>query len=575
MIDDSSRHPLAAAAGDTRHDVTRAYDEAGPVRPGVPLLDQPTASTAHDPQHKRAGISRYGYLAYSGLAVAMGMVHFGFHLGEFNNISKILPCLSIDRDAPTSPFLGLALPPCIPMSTLQFSFLNAVLALSGAAGATVAGALCKTHGRRRVLHFAALPLALGDLLMVFAASYAQLLTGRILAGLATGAYTAVSPVFLAEMAPPKLRGIVGNLASAGIAMGLAVAGLAGYYWTEPPTWRWLLAVALLLNAVQVVMVLGVPESPSHLRQVGEVQRACKVEKRLGWEHDREELVGSGRAEEVEVVNEPQTKADAKRHEGADEMLVAASPGASSSSSLTLTPVPTAAAAAPSHAPTLLEFLTRREYRRALVILGIAHASQQLSGINVFFAYSFSILTLIFTPSEAALFYLIMAWANIPVNFLPGLLVDRAGRRPLILFSMLAMALAAALFAVAAHFILPAFAMAMFLTAVVVFAVGLSNVPYILTAELVLPNAVPAAAQAALAVNALASFTVLFGTPPMLDALKEGTFVVFAVYLAVAAAALAVLLPETRGRTAEEVVAELHRRSGVMEDEDARLVRAAA
>ncbi|KAJ3374203.1 hypothetical protein GGF31_008421 [Allomyces arbusculus] len=566
---DSSQQPLAAAAADTCHNGTAHRDSAGLGRLGVPLLDQPTATTGNDLRPKRTGIARYGYLAYSGLAVAMGMVHFGFHLGEFNNISKILPCLSIPRDSPTDPFLGLALPPCIPMSTLQFSFLNAVLALSGAAGATVAGALCKTHGRRRVLHFAALPLALGDLLMVFAASYAQLLTGRILAGFATGAYTAVSPVFLAEIAPAKLRGIVGNLASAGIAMGLAVAGLAGYYWMDPPTWRWLLAIALLLNAVQVVMVLGVPESPAHLRQVGEMEKARAVEKWLGWERDDEVEV----VEEVEVVDEPQTTTNAKRHEAANDMLVAASPGPSASSSLTLTPVP-AAVASPSQAPTLLVFLTRREYRRALVILGIAHASQQLSGINVFFAYSFSILTLIFTPSEAALFYLIMAWANIPVNFLPGLLVDRVGRRPLILFSMLTMALAAALFAVAAHFILPAFAMAMFLTAVVVFAVGLSNVPYILTAELVLPHAVPAAAQAALAVNALASFTVLFGTPPMLNALKEGTFVVFAVYLAVAAAALAVLLPETRGRTAEEVVAELHRRSGVAQDEGERLVRAA-
>ncbi|KNE67499.1 hypothetical protein AMAG_11958 [Allomyces macrogynus ATCC 38327] len=565
---ESSQQPLVAAAADTRHGLTHLHDDAG-GRPGAPILAQTT--TANDRRTKRTGIARYGYLAYSGLAVAMGMVHFGFHLGEFNNISKILPCLSIPHDTPTSPFLGLALPPCIPMSTLQFSFLNAVLALSGAAGATVAGALCKSHGRRRVLHFAALPLAVGDLLMVFAASYAQLLIGRILAGFATGAYTAVSPVFLAEIAPAKLRGIVGNLASAGIAMGLAVAGLAGYYWTEPPSWRWLLAVALLLNAAQVGMVLGVPESPAHLRQVGEVERARAVETRLGWEHEGEVEAAAA----VEVVDEPQTKVDAKLHEAADEMLVAASPGPSSSSSLTLTPLPTTAVAPPSHAPTLLEFLTRREYRRALVILGIAHASQQLSGINVFFAYSFSILTLIFTPSEAALFYLIMAWANIPVNFLPGLLVDRAGRRPLILFSMLTMALAAALFAVAAHFILPEFAMAMFLTAVVVFAVGLSNVPYILTAELVLPSAVPAAAQAALAVNALASFTVLFGTPPMLDALKEGTFVVFAVYLAVAAAALAVLLPETRGRPAEEVVAELHRRSGVAEMEGERLVRAAA
>ncbi|KNE64028.1 hypothetical protein AMAG_09086 [Allomyces macrogynus ATCC 38327] len=571
MIDNSSRQPLAAAAAaDSRHDVTCVHDNAGPRRPSVPLLDRPT-TTANDSRNKRTVIARYGYLAYSGLAVAMGMVHFGFHLGEFNNISKVLPCLSIPHDTPTSRFFGIALPPCIPMSTLQFSFLNAVLALSGAAGAAVAGALCKTHGRRRVLHFAALPLAAGDLLMVFAASYVQLLIGRILAGFATGAYTAVSPVFLAEMAPAKLRGIVGNLASAGIAMGLAVAGLAGYYWTDPPTWRWLLAVALLLNAVQVVMVMGVPESPTHLRQVGMVAMARVVEERFGWEHGNE-VESDGQVEEVEVDCGTETKADTKRHEAAVEMLVTAGPGPSSSSSLTLTPVPTAAA--PSHAPTLLEFLTRREYRRALVILGIAHASQQLSGINVFFAYSFSILTLIFTPSEAALFYLIMAWANIPVNFLPGLLVDRAGRRPLILFSMLAMALAAALFAVAAHFILPAFAMAMFLTAVVVFAVGLSNVPYILTAELVEPSAVPAAAQVALAVNALASFTVLFGTPPMLDALKEGTFVVFAVYLAIAAAALAILLPETRGRTAEEVVAELHRRSGVAEDEDEHLVRAA-
>ncbi|KNE66489.1 hypothetical protein AMAG_11627 [Allomyces macrogynus ATCC 38327] len=207
--------------------------------------------------------------------------------------------------------------------------------------------------------------------------------------------------------------------------------------------------------------------------------------------------------------------------------------------------------------SLGEFLTSRAHRKSLWILVLSHATQQLSGINVYFSFAFSILTLILPSAYAAsLFLVVFDLYYVFLNFVPGLLLERYGRRPLILVSMFGMAICAAVFTLAEKLGQPYVALVAFILAVTTFAIGLSSVPFIYTAEVVEPAAVGVASQVALVANNLGNFVILFAFPPLLRLIGSYVFVILAVYLLVMGAIGLRILPETKGKTPTQVVAEL-------------------
>ncbi|KAI9179677.1 Bifunctional purine biosynthesis protein PurH [Blastocladiella emersonii ATCC 22665] len=494
------------------------------------------------------------YLYFCALTSVVGFFHYGYHLGELNNISQLLPCKSISVSDPVSSFLGLDLPPCIPMTTMQFSFSNGIYALAGTVGAVLAGPASQRFGRLRVFQALSLPFLLSPIALALANNYAWLLVGRFLAGLGTGGSATVIPVYLSEISPPALRGTIGNLSSAAIATGLAIAGTTGYVWASAPEWRWIVAFSLVTTVVQAALLPFCAQSPLWLMSRGRAVEARQAAAKLGLALDEEDEEGDD------------------EHGGAADEDVKRADGPSSTSEATEL-MPTASSATPAAASpessrnvTPWEFVTRREHRRSFLILLLAHMSQQFSGINVYFVYAFNILTLIFTPAQANLFYLILAYYNIPINWLPGLIVDRLGRRPLILVTMAGMALFAALFTVSVIVDAPVMSMIMFVAAVSIFALGLSNVPFILVAEVVPGNAIGAAASVAQVVNTLSSFVILFVFPLLLEPLGGYTFLFFTGYLVLAGIALAAILPETKGRSPSDVVAELRMRSGILPDD---------
>ncbi|ORZ41502.1 major facilitator superfamily domain-containing protein [Catenaria anguillulae PL171] len=543
------------------------------LAPALPATQVPLLSTV-SPSSSSRGPLRYAYLVFCALTGSVGFFMFGYYLGELNSISLLLPCalptVSPDRN---TPFLGLTLPECISMSKVQFSFANAIFALAGTVGAILAGPFTSRYGRIRTMQLLLIPFVLAPIALTLANSYAWLLVGRVLAGIGTGGSATVVPVYLSEISPPRLRGTVGNLSSAYIAVGLAIASLTGYYWSaEAPTWRWILALPLAVAVGQLVLLPVCAESPVWLKEHGKGVEARKVRRRLGHAlvregDDNDDEGAEGEVESTVRIGQPSsTSGSSSNHpEGDIEM----EEGEAKSSSIrhntdttmtTTSPVPIL-----SPAPTPVSvwtFLTDPQHRRSLAILVIAHASQQLSGINAYFVYSFFILTLIFSPADANLFYLILAFYNIPINYFPGLVIDKFGRRPLILFAMIGMSVSAMLFTVSVIIKVPVLTMITFVAAVTIFAVGLSNVPFILMAEVVEPVAVGAAATVSQVVNTLAQFVILFVFPILLDAIGSYTFLFFTVYLAVAAIALAVVLPETKGRSPQEVVGELRARQGM-------------
>ncbi|KAI9219571.1 major facilitator superfamily domain-containing protein [Blastocladiella britannica] len=500
-------------------------------------------------------------LYYAANVATLGFYAFGYHLGEFNNISTLLPCQDPNwpETAPPAPYLGIPLPVCIPMSTVQFSFANAVFPLAGVLGALAGGPMAHSLGRIRAMMLFVLFLIVAPVVLALASSYAWLLVGRSLAGIGSVGITTVIPVYLSEISPPPLRGRIGNISSVMINVGLAIAPLAGWYWADSaPAWRSIVGLSLPTSIAQLVGLFFCPESPTWLDIVGRRGEAEAIRHSLG--HDVAHPVLDNVVDDGPSMSRPSLEDDLTAVATMDAKLEDASKLAALDR---LVPpsqqhqLDNGVAAAPSvESMSVLEFLRDPAYRSSLIILALAHSAQQFSGNNTYFVYSFFILMLIMTPEHANLFYLIFAFGQIPINYFPGLFIDRTGRRPLILGTMAVMAACAVLFTVSVAVHSPIMSIAMFIAAVSVCAVGLSNVPFILMAEVTDTRSVAAASTVSIVINTLSNFVVLFVFPLLLDSLHEYTFLLFAGYLAVSGLALATVLPETLGRSNEEVMAEL-------------------
>ncbi|KAJ1507145.1 hypothetical protein HMI54_004446 [Coelomomyces lativittatus] len=211
---------------------------------------------------------------------------------------------------------------------------------------------------------------------------------------------------------------------------------------------------------------------------------------------------------------------------------------------------------PSRTP-LLQFLTQKAYRPSLLILILCQGLQQLSGINVYFAYSLSIVTPIL-PTSANVFGLVVSFFYILFNFIPGALLEKWGRRPLLIFSAFSMGASAALITLFDH-TFAYLALVMFILTLLTFTLGLSVIPFLYTAEVVPPSAISAASSVAYVVNNVSSFIVLMITPIALSGLGSYAFLIFTGILWIGGCLMYLCVPETKGKTSNEVVQQLQRR----------------
>ncbi|KAF9932132.1 hypothetical protein BGZ65_004591, partial [Modicella reniformis] len=155
-------------------------------------------------------------LFLNALTIVLGSFQYGHHIGELNSPQQVI------TTCPESPYpdpskleahLGdwietdESLPTCIPMNNSEWSVLVATLTLGGLFGALFVGSwLADRWGRRSALMLNNASLSIGSLLMGCASTYSAMLLGRFLIGVGCGAVTVIVPMYLAEVAPPELRG---------------------------------------------------------------------------------------------------------------------------------------------------------------------------------------------------------------------------------------------------------------------------------------------------------------------------------------------------------------------------------
>lgn len=166
------------------------------------------------------------------------------------------------------------------MNTTQFSVVTSIFTLGGLIGALIAGPSCSRYGRLRTMRATTISFILGSLLETFARDIPMFCFGRLIAGLGCGAAVVVVPIYIAETAPPKQKGLFGAFTQISINIGILVAQLLGYFFSRGSFWRIILAVAAGVALVQLAALFLAPESPKWLAEHSSPQHARHVLRRM-------------------------------------------------------------------------------------------------------------------------------------------------------------------------------------------------------------------------------------------------------------------------------------------------------
>ncbi len=395
-------------------------------------------------------------------------------------------------------------------------------------GAMLSGILSERFGRKPALLAAAMVFAVSSLGTALAGSFTGFVLWRISGGLAIGLASSLSPMYIAEISPAAMRGRLVSLNQLTIVVGLLsaqvtnwliaghlAAGTTGEAMMQRNAavgWRWMFGATAVPAAVFVVGMLFVPESPRWLALRGRTEEARRTLERLNGEEGANLVL-----EEMEKsVRQRQTRS-----------------GTASELAMLLEPK-----------------------LRGVMLLGIGLAVlQQWCGINVIYNYAQDIFAAAGYGLSDILFNIVVTGVvTVIFTFLAIATVDRSGRRVLILGGCVGLA---AIYAALGYFFhvqsRGVHMLGLVVAALACYGMTLAPVTWVVLSE-VFPSRVRGTAMAVATASLWAACFVLTYTFPLLNASlgTAGTFWVYAGVCILGFLGVKKWLPETKGKTLEEI-----------------------
>lgn len=405
------------------------------------------------------------------------------------------------------------------LNSVQEGVAGASAILGCIPGAMVAGFLSDRFGRRKVLFICAILYAVSGLLSAVPRTFTEFLIARFISGLGIGASSMICPVYIAELAPAAKRGRLGSLFQLGIVLGIfltlfinaMIQGAGDEAWNASSGWRWMLGAEVAPAVALFVLLFFVPESPRWLLQSGREREARQILERVG---------GSAHAE-TEIVAVRQVLA---QEEGRFSELFQA------------------------------------RFRKPLIIAVILMAVSQFSGINAIMYYSTKIFTTAGMKNAFSASVLI-GLVNLAFTFVAIALVDKAGRRALLLVGLALQVVFLGAVGWMFHSGIQGLGLMLAIVGFIgAFAMALGPIPWIFCSE-VFPTKVRGRAMSIAVFTIWASCYVVAQTFPMLnDSPAFGPAATFWVYAACSLFGLIfvwAMVPETKGRTLEEIEGSWH------------------
>lgn len=351
--------------------------------------------SAAAPAEKSESRRKTAFVSLLALGAVVGGFLFGFDMSTMNSaINGIRPSFEL--------------------TSFQTGLVTSIALLGAAAGAWFAGDVSGRIGRTKVMGLAGALMLIGSVVTLFSGGFWVMVIFRICTGLGIGAASAVVPAYVSEVSPPRIRGTMGTFWQMAIVLGQFLGLLSGYLFTRAAgtesaqimgleAWRWMFAVVAAIAVVYIVASLRLPQSPPDAVRLGD--------------HDSARMF-------IERVGDDDAEARFQRiRENLEDR---------------------------ASKTTLKDLRGSRIGLQGIVWAGILLAAfQQLVGINVVKMYSNTIWQSVGVPTESSFqVSMITAGLSILATVVAILIMDRVGRRPMLITggvfmiaSMLTMAIA--------------------------------------------------------------------------------------------------------------------------------------
>lgn len=403
------------------------------------------------------------------------------------------------------------------VSSTEGDWISSIINLGAAAVCFPIGLVMDAIGRKKTMLCLVLPFTLGWLLITFGTSVGMLIAGRFITGVAGGAFCVTAPAYTSEIAQDSIRGTLGSYFQLMITIGILFSYLVGSYTS-------IFVFNILCTFIPIlfgIIFFFMPESPNYLVVKGQNDEA------------RESLLklrGKFYDVDYELDNLKQKAEEAKNN-----------------------PVSFASA------------ITKKTAIKALIICYALMVFQQLSGINAVIFNSSKIFSDAGAAMDAAVSTIIIGIIQVIATFVSSLVVDKLGRRILLLLSALIMCICSTALGVffflqdthgedssivKAISWLPLLSLSLFIVA---FSLGFGPIPWMMAGELCLIDIKAFVGSTAGTLNWLLSFTVTSTFNSLNLAIGSGqVFWLFAGIMLIAFVFIFFIVPETKGKSVDEI-----------------------
>uniref|UniRef100_A0A8C1IKZ3 Solute carrier family 2, facilitated glucose transporter member 3-like n=2 Tax=Cyprinus carpio TaxID=7962 RepID=A0A8C1IKZ3_CYPCA len=417
--------------------------------------------------------------------------------------------------------------------TTVWSLTVSIFNVGGMIGSLSVGTLVDKLGRRKCMFLSNILALIGGGLMGLSSmctSYELIIVGRLVIGAFCGLCTGLTPMYVGEIAPTALRGAFGTLHQLGVVIGILIAQILGLeiLLGSQSLWPLLLALTAVPAVLQCVMLIFCPESPRYLLiTLNQEEEARQVLTRLRGHSDVEDDIREMKEEALKMSMEKKV--------------------------------------------SIPELFRNSAYRQPIIIAIILQLSQQLSGINAVIYYSTKIFRYA-GITEAVYATIGVGAVNTLFTVISLFLVERAGRRTLHMVGLAGMTVCALLMTISLEILatspISVLAILAVFGFVASFEMGPGPIPWFIVAELFAQGPRPAAIAVAGCCNWTASFLVGLFFPKLLELCQAYVFIIFLILLIIFFVFTYFRVPETKGRTFEDIASGFSSAANYMSPEGA-------